>query len=426
VPRDFTARRLRVVDQRGLRRVLVVLCITEIVSWGVLYYAFPVLAAEIAADTGWSPTSSAAAFSAALVVAAVVGIPVGRRLDRHGPRAVMTAGSVLAVPAVAGIALAPTPVWFLLAWLVAGIAMAGVLYPPAFAALTRWWGARRVAALTGLTLAAGLSSTVFAPLTAALVGALGWRGTYLVLAGILAAVTIPAHLFGLRGPWPAADPVPAGAPGGEPSAILRSRPFVLLTLSVSFAAFAVYAVLVNLVALLLERGLDTATAALALGLGGVGQVLGRLAYGRIVDHTGVVARTAGIVGGCAATTALLALVPGPVGLLVAISMVVGAARGLFTLVQATAVSDRWGTEHYGRLGGVLGAPGLVLTAVAPFAGTALAGVVGGFAAVFGLFAGLAAVAALLALGTGIRPGGPAAGRPVYQPGTDAPEVPPGR
>ncbi|MEV1294840.1 MFS transporter, partial [Pseudonocardia sp. NPDC049635] len=27
----------------GLRRVLVVLCATEIVSWGVLYYAFPVL-----------------------------------------------------------------------------------------------------------------------------------------------------------------------------------------------------------------------------------------------------------------------------------------------------------------------------------------------------------------------------------------------
>ena len=53
-------------------------------------------------------------------------------------------------------------------------------------------GMRRVRALTTLTLVAGLASTVFAPLTAALAGALGWRGTYLVLAGILAVVTIPA------------------------------------------------------------------------------------------------------------------------------------------------------------------------------------------------------------------------------------------
>ena len=38
----------------GIRRVLVVLCVTEIVSWGVLYYAFPVLAPSIADGTRWS------------------------------------------------------------------------------------------------------------------------------------------------------------------------------------------------------------------------------------------------------------------------------------------------------------------------------------------------------------------------------------
>ena len=36
------------LSESGLRRVLVVLCVTEIVSWGVLYYAFPVLAPSIA------------------------------------------------------------------------------------------------------------------------------------------------------------------------------------------------------------------------------------------------------------------------------------------------------------------------------------------------------------------------------------------
>jgi MFS family permease len=72
--------------QPRLGTVLTGLCVTEIVSWGVLYYAFPVLAPAIRAETGWSPSLTTAAFSAALVVAAVVGVPVGRLLDQHAPR----------------------------------------------------------------------------------------------------------------------------------------------------------------------------------------------------------------------------------------------------------------------------------------------------------------------------------------------------
>ena len=55
--------------------------------------------------------------------------------------------------------------------------MAATFYQAAFAALTRWYGPRRVRALTTLTLAGGLASTVFAPITAALAAAVGWRHT---------------------------------------------------------------------------------------------------------------------------------------------------------------------------------------------------------------------------------------------------------
>lgn len=187
------------LSRAGLRRVLIVLCVTEITSWGVLYYAFPVLAPGIAGATGWSRAWVTAAFSTGQVTAALVGIPLGRWLDRWGPRPVMTAGSVLAVPAVLGIATAGSLVWFVAAWIVAGVAMAAVLYQPAFAALTRWWGPRRVTALTVVTLVAGLASTVFAPLTAQLAQHLDWRHTYVTLACVLAVVTIPAHLVGVGG-----------------------------------------------------------------------------------------------------------------------------------------------------------------------------------------------------------------------------------
>jgi MFS family permease len=238
----------------GRRRVLVVLCVTEITSWGTLYYAFPVLAPSIARDTGWSIPTVTAALSLGLVVAALVGIPVGRRLDRAGPRWLMTAGSVIGVPALLGVAAARSVPAFFAAWALAGIAMSTTLYPPAFAALTRWWGSRRVTALTALTLFAGLASTVFAPLSATLLAHLGWRQTYVALAVILAVITVPAHLFGLRGPWPDPEPATADLDRQTPSTTARGRPFVLLAIAIGLGAFTAFAVVVNQVPLLLDRG----------------------------------------------------------------------------------------------------------------------------------------------------------------------------
>lgn len=389
----------------GLRRVLAVLCVTEIVSWGVLYYAFPVLAPSISTDTGWPISTITAAFSAGLVVSALAGIWSGRLLDRIGPRPVMTVGSLLALPAALGIAWAPTLPLFFAAWVLAGFAMAGTLYPPAFAALTRWWGPRRVRALTILTLLAGLASTIFAPLTAALSGHLGWRHTYVVLAVILAVVTIPGHVVGLRGRWPDPDAADAeldkdGVPAAEaPREVARSGAFLLLVAAIALGTFSAFAVVVNQVPLLIERGLSTSTAAWALGLGGLGQVLGRLFYGRLDRTLSVRARGVTILAMSALATALLALVPGPAGLLIAVAMLAGAARGIFTLLQATAISDRWGAAHYGRLNGLLSAPSMIATAVAPWAGAALAAVFGGYTAVFWLLAAVAAAGAVLALGS---------------------------
>ncbi len=72
------------------------------------------------------------------------------------------------------------------------------------------------------------------------------------------------------------------------------------------------------------------------------------------------------------TTAAFAATPGPYALLIAVSIVAGMVRGNLTLLQATAITDRWGTTHYGRLSGLLAAPATTAAALAPFAGAALA------------------------------------------------------
>jgi MFS family permease len=381
-------------SRTGRRVVLATLCATQITSWGVLYYAFPVLAGDITHATGWPTAAITAALSISQLVAALVGIPVGRWLDRHGPRGVMTVGSLLGVPAIVLVATAQNLAWFFLAWLLVGAAMGGVLYPPAFAALTRWYGPDPVRALTVLTLAGGLASTVFAPLTAAIAAHLGWRQTYLVLAAILAVITIPAHWFGLRLPWPPRPAVEAGHADIEPGHVARSRSFVLLAVTMSLAALGTFAAVINLVPLLEERGMTTQLAAVALGLGGAGQVVGRLGYAGLVRRTSVPARTAGIIAALAVTTTLLGVLTTAVAL-VAGAIAAGMARGVFTLVQATAVTDRWGRRYYGHLTGLLSAPMTITMALAPFAGAALAGLLGSYATTFLVLGTLAATATAL-------------------------------
>ncbi|WP_392676652.1 MFS transporter [Streptomyces sp. LN785] len=383
---------------RRPRRALPALCATQITSWGIVYYAFPVLNPKITAATGWSSGATTGAFSLALLVSAFAGIRVGRIIDHHGPRTVMTTGSVLGTASLLTLAVAPNLLVFFAGWLLAGMAMASTFYQPAFAALTRWWAPDHVRALTIVTLAGGLASTVFAPATAALADHLSWRATYAVLALILAAVTIPTHALALNAPWPAAPPNAAHDKWSADTAA-RSRPFWMLACALTLSAAAVYAVVVALVPLLLQRGYSSGQAAWALGLGGAGQTLGRTAYAALARRTRPAARTAVLIALGGVTTGALAAVSGPYSLLVVLSMAAGMVRGNLTLLQATAVTDRWGTSHYGHLSGLLAAPTGIAAALAPFAGATLAMMIGGYARLFGALAILSGLAALGALWT---------------------------
>ncbi|MFE7896644.1 MFS transporter [Streptomyces sp. NPDC057424] len=384
-------------DRSRPRAALPALCLTQIVSWGIVYYAFPVLNPQITAATGWPAGATTAAFSLGLVVSALAGIRVGRILDRRGPRAVMTIGSAIGATSLLVVATAPNLPVFFFGWAFAGLAMAATFYQPAFAALTRWWAPGHIRALTIVTLAGGLASTVFAPLTALLADHLSWRHTYLVLAAILATVTIPAHALALRGPWPEAPSTTALAATGV-SGAERSKPFLLLATAFTLSAFAMYAVVVALVPLLLERGYTTSQAAWALGLGGAGQTLGRTLYAALARRTPVTARTMILIVLGGLTTAAFAATSGPYALLLAVSVAAGLVRGNLTLLQATAVTDRWGATHYGRLSGLLAAPATLAAAMAPFAGAALAAPLG-YSHLFVLLAVISMTAAFTAAWT---------------------------
>ena len=92
------------------------------------------------------------------------------------------------------------------------------------------------------------------------------------------------------------------------------------------------------------------------------------------------------------------MVSHPTAMVIAVAIVAGAARGLFTLLAATAVSDRWGTRRFGTLNGILAAPMTAAMAISPWIGTLLAERLGSYSAMFTVLAVIIAVAAGISLG----------------------------
>jgi sugar phosphate permease len=128
--------------------------LTATVSYGILSYGFAVFITPMGAELGWSKAEITGAFSLAQLVAGGTAIPVGRWVDRHGARALMTAGSVLAALLLAAWSqVRSLPAFYALMALM-GVAMAAVLYEPAFAVVTTWFRRRRSSTACGITVSA--------------------------------------------------------------------------------------------------------------------------------------------------------------------------------------------------------------------------------------------------------------------------------
>ncbi len=96
---------MRRVEYPG-RRMVWALAVTETISYGVLYYSFAAFLLPMQHALGWSSTTLTGAFSISVLTAGVAAVPAGAWLDRHGARALMTAGSLLAAGCVLSWSLA--------------------------------------------------------------------------------------------------------------------------------------------------------------------------------------------------------------------------------------------------------------------------------------------------------------------------------
>lgn len=350
--------------------------VAQTLAWASSYYLPAILAVPMARDLGVRTTTVFAAFSAALVVSAVLGPLAGRLIDRHGGRPVLAANSLVFAAALALMALAQGPVTLFAAWLLMGVAMSAGLYEAAFAALVHLYGKNARSAITGITLIAGFASTVGWPLTAWLELEGGWRTACLTWAGLHLLLGLPLN-WRLPASSPAGndrasiEPIrtPAQAPAETATGTVRSGPgssrtSILLALVFAITWFISTAMAAHLPRLLQAGGIALATALVFAGLVGPAQVAGRLLeYGLLRHiHPLVSARLAGLMHTLGALAFLLFGVPA--GAL--FTLLHGAGNGVLTIAKGTLPLVLFGSQNYGARQGLLMVPARFAQALSPW------------------------------------------------------------
>jgi hypothetical protein len=246
--------------------------------------------------------------------------------------------------------------------------MAASLYDPAFATLGRIFGARARQPITVLTLAGGFASTVSWPVTYALLKPLGWQGTYLVYAALLAGIAAPLHFFALPRTRATADIVPADP--AAPTAPVRpatGAAFLLLVAAFSAYAFIPSGLSAHLLAILQRSGIDAATVVFIGTLFGPSQVAARLCEFIFARNIHPLAMVRFAVGVMVLAFALLWLFGISALTAVMFAVMFGAANGLVTIARGAVPLALFGPAGYGRIVGRIARPSLIITALAPLA-----------------------------------------------------------
>jgi MFS family permease len=384
---------------------MVVLGITTIISYGTTQYLFGVLVVPIDTTFHWGRASISGAYALGLIIAGLLGVPIGYLVDRWGARLLMSCGSALAGLALLGLARVDALWQFYLLWSGGlGLAMALTLYPVTFTVVANWFVRKRGSALAILTLVGGLSSPICIPLAGTLVAQSGWRATLMVLGLAQLLIALPLHAFFLRrhpedvGLSPDGEPAlpvqaQAPLPGTTLAQALRSSVFWLLTASLSLVMLGSTVVFVHQVAFMIGRGYDAVLAATLSGMLGLVSLPGRYVFNVLSMRVSaqklltlsVVAQAVGIVVLVQASS---------LSWLILYVVIYGTAYGAFSPLRASVMADHFGRRAYGSITAVQGISVAVCAGLGPLAAGWLYDVLHHYELAFWLCAGAFLLAAL--------------------------------
>ncbi len=339
-------------------------------------YTFSCFIRPLQHDFAASLGSVSLVFSLAGFLYFGLGIVSGPLADRWGSRRLAVLGMLL-IGAGLAVASVARDLWEVYAAYGLGVGLGvGFSYVPALGAVQRWFTRRRGFA-SGLAVSGiGVGTLVMPPLASMLIEMVGWRETYLVL-GCLAAVVGGGMALliendpAARGLGPDGDPpredllqgdrlddaAGTAAPLVEPPGFsvreaVGSRAFAGLYAACLISSFGLFVPLAQLVPYATDHGIRPFSAALLLGMIGVGSTAGRFFLGGVADRLGRRQAVLIMFAGMTAALAAWAALTGFWGLM-GFSFVFGVFYGGYVAVLPALVMDYFGGRNVSGIIGVL-------------------------------------------------------------------------
>jgi MFS family permease len=339
--------------------IILALGTTQTLAWASSMYLPAILADPIARDLGVSSNWVFGAFSAALVLSALLGPRIGRQIDLVGGRPVLSMSNLVLAAGLLLLGFTTSIPMLIVAWLLLGVGMGAGLYDAAFAALGRIYGNAARRSITGITLIAGFASTVGWPLSAWGLETIGWRSTCFAWAAAHILIGLPINLLML--------PAVKGAKAAVKAAVKPHIPIdrTMITLAFVFAAAwtVTGAMAAHLPRLVEAAGATTTQAVFAGALIGPAQVAARIFEASFLSryHPLVSTRLACLTHPIGA--AILGLAGGGAASVFAVFH--GAGNGILTIARGTLPLAIFGPDNYGYRLGIVGAPARMAQAAAP-------------------------------------------------------------
>ena len=396
-------------------RVVAVCFVVASFAWGLGLFGSSVYLQAVTAAHGWPVAEVASAITLFFLVSAAVQRPVGRSIDRWGPRPVLALGTLCIAAGVALIGQVRAPWQLYPCFVLVGIGWSTLSTTGLAATVAPWFERHQGRSITLAIMGASVGAIAGVPLLLLALGRLG-LGTGLAVAGLVTVcVLLPliGRVLRFRGP---ADlglrrdgdaPPPGDTKPPTPSAVAppAGRRVLLWSAAAGFAlGLTVQIGFITHHLALAAPALGAAGAGLLVSATGVTAFAGRLVLARIVDRVDPRRLAAAIMVLQTMALAAIALSPAP-AVLIAASLVYGYGIGHVTTLGPVVVRREFGAAAFGATYGSAATVIQVVSALGPALFGVLRDAFDGYAVVLGAAALTTTLgAAVLLLGRRRRAG----------------------
>ena len=321
-------------------------------------FTMGLMLSPMADDLNWTRATLSLTVTLFMVVSAVVLPVIGRLVDRYRIRTVLLASVLLSSASVALMSAIQTPVQAVVLYgVLFALATAGTSIAPIGVMISRWFpehlGLANSIAISGM----GAGQLVIILLLTAQLESIGWRGAFLVLAGLGLLLIVPLALLSIPEPaLPSAETSnePLGSAKSELKAsdLLRDSKLWYLLVIYAICGFQDFFVATHVVAFARDQGMGAVVSGNLFALMGLVGVAGVLMTGFVSDRFGPMLPTIicfairiVLFGLVTVTTSVVAII--------GFALIYGFTFWITAPLTIVFVRKYFGTAHLGMLTGIV-------------------------------------------------------------------------